>query len=98
MVEEGVGVVDGVGVGWHPIGTRGGEISQEVVFKEVKMWPWYGYSYPWRWMPSYWGMSPYSWPWAPMPKDQEITMLEQQASMLETGLDSIRKRLEELKK
>jgi len=49
-------------------------------------------------MPSYWGMSPYSWPWAPMPKDQEITMLEQQASMLETGLDSIRKRLEELKK
>jgi hypothetical protein len=33
-----------------------------------------------------------------MPKEQEITMLEDQARMLENDLAGIRKRLEELKK
>ena len=46
----------------------------------------------------YWGMAPYTWPWTPMPKEQETTMLEEQARMLEAELDNIKKRLEELKK
>lgn len=61
------------------------------------MWPWYGYGYPWGW-PTYWGGFPYGWPWAVMPKEQEIAMLEERAKMLEAELDSINKRLEELKK
>lgn len=61
------------------------------------MWPWYAYSYPWRWMPRHWGMTPYTWPWALLPKDQEIAMLEEQARMLEAELDGIKKRLEEQK-
>jgi len=43
-------------------------------------------------------MTPYTWPWAPLPKDQETAMLEEQARILETELDGIKKRLEELKK
>ncbi|HEX76005.1 MAG TPA: DUF5320 domain-containing protein [Dehalococcoidia bacterium] len=33
-----------------------------------------------------------------MPKEQEIALLEERAWLLEADLDSIRKRLEELKK
>jgi len=68
--------------------------------KEVKnMWPWYEYWHPWRWAwPRYWPAVPYAWPWPPIPKEQEIAMLEDQARMLERELDSIRSRLEELKK
>jgi hypothetical protein len=63
------------------------------------MWPWYGYWCPWGWWwPGYWGAIPYGWPWAPMPKKQEIAMLEDEARWLERDLDSIRKRLEELRK
>jgi len=43
-------------------------------------------------------MNPYTWPWTPMPKEQESTMLEEQARMLEAELDGIRRRLGELKK
>jgi hypothetical protein len=63
------------------------------------MWPWYGYWRPWGWgWPGYWGAIPYSWPRASMPKEQEIAMLEDEARWLERDLDSIRKRLEELRK
>jgi len=61
------------------------------------MWPWYGYWHPWGW-PGYWRATPYAWPWAPVPKEQEITMLEEQARILESESDRIKKRLEELKK
>ena len=62
------------------------------------MWLWYGYWRPWGWgWPGYWGAIPYGWPWAPMPKEQEIAMLEDEARWLERDLDSIRKRLEELR-
>jgi hypothetical protein len=71
---------------------------QTKFLKKVKdMWSWYGYRNPWGW-PGYWGATPYGWPWAPIPKEQEIAMLEEQARMLESELDSIKKRLEELKK
>jgi hypothetical protein len=40
----------------------------------------------------------FGWPWASLPKEDEIAMLEEQARILERELDSIRKRLEELKK
>jgi len=43
-------------------------------------------------------MAPYVSPWAPMPKEQEIAMLEDEARWLETELDSIRKRIEQLQK
>jgi len=59
---------------------------------------WYGYWHPWRWMPGYWEVTPYTWPWTPMPEEQEISILEQQASMLEAESDNIKERLEELKK
>ena len=60
LVGASAGVVDAVGVGWYTIGTRGGEISYQIWLKEVEKWSWYGYSYPWRWMPRYWRMTPYS--------------------------------------
>lgn len=65
------------------------------------MWPSYGYWHPWSWgWPAYWGEISYGWPWVPafMSKDQEIAMLDEQAEALEGMLDSIRKRLEELRK
>jgi len=63
------------------------------------MWPWYGYWHAWRWgWPRHWPVAPYTWPWAAIPKEQEIAMLEDQARLLESELDGIRKRLEELKK
>jgi hypothetical protein len=63
------------------------------------MWPWYGYRHPWRWAwPRYGPAVPYAWPWAPISKEQEIAMLEDQSRMLESELDRIRSRLEELKK
>jgi len=62
------------------------------------MTPWgYGYWPPWGW-PGYSWMAPYVSPWAPMPKEQEIAMLEDEARWLETELDSIRKRIEQLQK
>jgi len=63
------------------------------------MWPWYGYRTPWiRVWPGYWPASPYAWPWAALPRELERAMLEDQARMLESELEGIRKRLEELKK
>lgn len=64
------------------------------------VWPWWGgWGRRWGWgWPGYWGAIPYGWPWAPMPKEQEIAMLEDGARWLERDLDSIRKRLEELRK
>ena len=44
------------------------------------------------------GATPYDWPWAPMPKEQEVALLEDEARWLERDMDSIRKRLEELRK
>ncbi|MDI6814657.1 MAG: DUF5320 domain-containing protein [Dehalococcoidales bacterium] len=64
------------------------------------MWPWFGWWRPWAWgWPGY-GYYPYAygWPWGPMPKEQEIAMLEDQAKWLEMDLETIRKRLEELRK
>ena len=65
------------------------------------MWPSYGYWRPWwgAW-PGHWGSIPYGWPWAsaPLPKEQEIAMIEDQAEILEVMLDSVKKRLEALKK
>ena len=62
------------------------------------MWHWYRCGYPWPWMPRYWGMPSYANPWGCIPKEQEIAMLEDQAKVLEDELNSIKKRLEELKK
>ena len=63
------------------------------------MWPWYGYSSPrvWGW-PGYWRTTPYAWPWAPISKKQEIAVLEDRGRMLGSELESVNKRLEELKK
>jgi len=70
------------------------------------MWPWFGLN-PWasRW-PGY-GMpygNPYGGygygysPWGSIPKEQEIAMLEEQAKALQDNLDTVNKRLEELRK
>lgn len=59
----------------------------------------WGCMHPWGW--SWYGTSHAGygyWPGAAMPKEQEITMLEDQARALESDLDAIRKRLEELEK
>ncbi len=61
------------------------------------MLPWYGYWYPWGWgWHRRWWMPPFAWP--SIPKEDEIAMLEEQAGILERELESIRKRLDELKK
>jgi hypothetical protein len=63
-----------------------------------------GYSYGWRcrwfpWLPRWWWtgiygpMSPYT-----MPKDQEMTLLQDEVRLLEQTLANVNKRLEELKK
>jgi hypothetical protein len=63
------------------------------------MRPWYGYWHPWGWRwHRHWGVPPVAWAWAPPPREEEIAMLEDQARILERELESIRKRLEELKK
>ena len=49
-------------------------------------------------MAPYWRATPYPWAWGFIPKEQGIAMLEDQARMLESELEGIRKRLEELKK
>lgn len=59
--------------------------------------PPYWNPWAWRW-PWYGGALPYWSPWGAMPKEQEIAMLEDQARALERDLESIRKRLEELRK
>jgi hypothetical protein len=63
------------------------------------MWHCHGYYYPWRvGFPGHWCVPPFAWPWAaPISKDQEIAILEEQAKILENELDSIKKRLEEIK-
>jgi len=64
----------------------------------------YGYPYGWRcrwfpWLPRWWWtgiygpMSPYT-----IPKEQEISLLQDEVKMLEQTLEEVRKRLEELKK
>jgi hypothetical protein len=60
------------------------------------MWPWHEYWHAWGW-PGYWWRPPLGWPWAPISKEQEIAILEEQAKILESELDSIKKRLEEIK-
>lgn len=63
------------------------------------MWPWHGYWYyrGWGW-PRYWWRVPHFGPWAPVTKEQEIAFLEEEARILESELEAIRERLEELKK
>jgi len=89
---------------WPRLGLDGTLLVPVVVSAQAKssqggdrMWPWYGYWCPWG-RPGYWGSIPYGWPWAPMLKEQEIAMLEDEARWLERDLNSIRKRLEELRK
>jgi len=63
------------------------------------MWPSLGYWRPWsRDWPGHWGSIPYNWPWVsvPMPREHEIVMIEDQIEILETMLESARKRLEVL--
>jgi len=63
------------------------------------MWPWYGYWHPWGWgWHRRWWIPPFAWAWASPSREEEIAMLEDQARVLERELESIRKRLEELKK
>ena len=59
------------------------------------MMPWwyYGYGRPWGLPFGGYGYSP----WGPMPKEYEISMLEEQERWLTTELDGVRKRLSELK-
>jgi hypothetical protein len=63
------------------------------------MWHWHGYCHTWRWgLPGHWCAPPFGWPWtAPISKEQEMAILEEQAKILESELDSIKKRLEEIK-
>jgi hypothetical protein len=63
------------------------------------MWHWHGYCHPWGWgLPGHWCAPPPGWPWvAPISKEQEMAILEEQAKILENELDSIKKRLEEIK-
>jgi len=63
------------------------------------MWHCHGYYYPWSWgLPGHWCRPPIDWPWAaPISKEQETAILEEQAKILESELDSIKKRLEEIK-
>jgi hypothetical protein len=77
------------------------------------MMPWYPYWQPWGYGTPYYGYpggygmpyygypggygAPYGYP-PPMPKEQEIAMLEEQERALESELNSIRGRLEELRK
>jgi len=66
------------------------------------MWPYWargmGYSYPGYEAP-YYGYPGYGAPYAPpITKEQEITMLQDQAKMLEEQLKQINARLEELQK
>jgi hypothetical protein len=56
--------------------------------------PRYGWSFPHGWP----GFYPYWSPWGTPSKEQEIAMLNDQASMLEQELSQIRTRLEELQK
>jgi hypothetical protein len=64
-------------------------------------WAYLGYWHPWygavapHGRP---GFYPYWSPWGPLPKEQEVAMLNDQASMLEQELGQVRTRLEELQK
>ena len=73
-------------------------------------WSWfaYPYGYPywnWRgcrwfpWLLRWWWSGIYGSvaPYVPLPRDQEISVLEDQARLFEESLERIRKRLEELK-
>jgi hypothetical protein len=49
-------------------------------------------------LPGHWCAPPFDWPWAaPISKEQEMIILEEQARILEGELNSIKKRLEEIK-
>lgn len=62
------------------------------------MWHCHGYYYPWRWgLPGHWCTPTSGWPWTSPSKEQEMAILEEQARILESELDSIKKRLEEIK-
>ena len=72
-------------------------------------WPYWGWGrcrwFPWLprwwWTGLYGPMSPYGTPywWNPtMTKEQEVAMLEDQASALERELEEVKRRIEELKK
>jgi hypothetical protein len=62
------------------------------------MWHCHGYYYPWRLgLSGHWCTPTFSWPWTPPSKEQEVAILEEQARILENELDSIKKRLEEIK-
>ncbi|MGQ9781795.1 MAG: DUF5320 domain-containing protein [Nitrososphaeria archaeon] len=69
-------------------------------------WPLWGRCRWFPWLPRWWWtgiygpITPYTTPyWAPpIPKEYQITMLEDEAKILERQLELIRKRLEELRK
>jgi len=68
------------------------------------MWPylaqWLGYWYPWSlYGAPYYGYTGYGAPYAPsLTKEQETTMLQDQAKALQQELDRINARLKELQK
>jgi hypothetical protein len=67
------------------------------------MWAWHGCWHPWAWhhgyrMPSWSPYGGYGYPWGAMPKEEEISMLEEQETYLTSELDGVTKRLEELRK
>ncbi len=68
------------------------------------MWPWFGFCHTWgllrhRMPYGYpYGGYGYGYPWGAIPKEEEITMLEEQEKYLTSELDGVRKRLEELRK
>jgi len=64
------------------------------------MWmPLYEYWRLWdRGAPVYEGQRPPGWPWLTGSRDEEISLLEDEARYLERDLGSIKRRLEELRK
>lgn len=57
------------------------------------LWPWFA-----QWLSYYWYPWGYGFPYPPLSKEQEISMLEDQARALQGQLDRITARLQELRK
>ncbi len=93
-------VADLAGDGLCPTGMPGGKTRKYNLVRRLNnMWHWHGYCYPHRrGFPGHWCVPPFAWPLAaPISKDQEMAILEEQAKTLKNELDSIKKRLEEIK-
>jgi len=61
------------------------------------LWPWFAQWFSYYWYP-WWYRMPYWFPYSPLTKEQEISMLEDQARILQGQLDQINARLKELQK